>query len=51
MNLEKKVPARRKGIWNDHGRTYFSRETERRFYFVATICILIAGVLFKAGWL
>ncbi|MCG6911371.1 MAG: hypothetical protein LJE94_14770 [Deltaproteobacteria bacterium] len=31
------------------GRFYFSREAERKFFFVATMLMLVAGVLFKIG--
>lgn len=41
----------KKKIWNHQGRIYFSPAVERRFYFVATLCMLIAGILYKTGWL
>ena len=49
--IDKKSRLAKKKIWNHRGRTYFSPDVERRFYFAATIGILIAGILYKAGWL
>ncbi len=31
------------------GRIYFSRSAERRFYFIMTLIMLVAGTLFKLG--
>lgn len=31
------------------GRIYFSRESERRFYFILTLIMLIWGILYKIG--
>jgi len=31
------------------GKIYFSRELERRFYFILTILMLFLGLLSKAG--
>ena len=32
------------------GRSWFTREMERRFYFILTVIMLTAGILFKLGW-
>jgi hypothetical protein len=34
-----------------NGKIYFSKEAERRFYFILTILMLILGLLAKAGLL
>lgn len=31
------------------GRLWFTREAERRFYFVLTVMMLAAGILYKMG--
>ena len=31
------------------GRIWFSAETERRFYFILTLIMLVAGILYKMG--
>ncbi len=31
------------------GRIYFSRQSERRFYFILTLIMLIWGILYKIG--
>ena len=31
------------------GRVYFSRETERKFFFILTMVMLLLGLLAKAG--
>ncbi|MBL0715427.1 MAG: hypothetical protein JJV98_17195 [Desulfosarcina sp.] len=32
-----------------NGKIYFRKEGERRFYFLLTIAILVAGILYKIG--
>lgn len=31
------------------GRVWFSRETERRVYFILTVIMLVIGILYKTG--
>ncbi len=31
------------------GKIYFSKENERRFYFLLTIIMLLTGILYKVG--
>lgn len=31
------------------GRLWFTREAERRFYFILTMIMLVVGILYKAG--
>ena len=33
------------------GRLWFTKEMERRFYFVLTVIMLVAGILYKWGWI
>ena len=43
------ISEKRKALIHENGKIYFSRHTERRFFFVLTIVMLLAGILFKAG--
>lgn len=47
---EVRSDARRPIFRTRAGVTYFSRETERRFFFVATMVMLVVGILSKLGW-
>ena len=33
------------------GRVYFSRETERQFYFILTVIMAVAALAHRLGWL
>ena len=33
------------------GRIWFTRKTERRFYFILTVIMLAAGILYRLEWL
>jgi hypothetical protein len=33
------------------GRLWFTRETERRIYFILTVIMLAVGILYKLEWL
>ena len=35
----------------ENGRVWFTREAERRFYFILTVIMLAIGILYKAGLL
>jgi hypothetical protein len=48
MGLEKKNRPK-KMIQYQRGKIYFSRETERRFYFILIILMLLLGLFVKAG--
>ena len=41
--------ARRPQLMKKDGRLWFTREVERRFYFVLTGIMLIVGILCKTG--
>lgn len=43
----KKHPKRT--VHYENGRFYFTKETERSFYFVLTIIMLVTGILYKTG--
>jgi len=38
-----------KALIYKHGRIYFTKEGERRFYFFLTLVMLISGILYKIG--
>jgi hypothetical protein len=40
---------RKRTIYYTDGRFYFTKEAERTFYFVLTLLMLVAGMLYKAG--
>ncbi len=39
----------KKVVQYQDGKIFFSRETERKFYFILTILMLLLGLLAKAG--
>lgn len=41
----------RKRIWFPEGRIYFSRDTERRFFFFMTLGMAALGLAVRFGWL
>ncbi len=47
QNNQRKTPKRR--LVYENGRVYFTKETERAFYFVLTLVMLVAGILYKTG--
>jgi hypothetical protein len=42
-------PIDKKKFRMENGRIYFSRATERRFFFSLTVVMLLVGLLFKLG--
>jgi len=38
-----------KRIWFPEGRIYFSRDTERRFFFIMTLVMAVFGIAVKLG--
>ena len=38
-----------KALYHKDGKTYFSKKTERNFYFVLTLIMMMLGILTKAG--
>jgi hypothetical protein len=40
-----------KKIWFPEGRIYFSRDTERRFFFIMTLLMAAFGIAVKMGWI
>ena len=38
-----------KMLYFENGRLYFSKDTERKFFFVLTVLMLLVGVCFKLG--
>lgn len=45
----KKVIDPKKGLFHAKGITYFGRKTERKFYFVLTLIMLLLGIFAKLG--
>jgi len=45
---EKKIDSE-KGVVHANGVTFFDRKTERKFFFVLTLIMLLLGVLAKLG--
>ena len=43
------IMAPRPHLIRQDGRLWFTREAERRFYFVLTVIMLIEGILYKIG--
>ncbi|BBO80395.1 hypothetical protein [Desulfosarcina ovata] len=37
------------GLCYQDGRVWFTREAERRFYFILTLIMLVTGILYKIG--
>jgi hypothetical protein len=49
-NIDKeKAVSQKKTLFYSKGVTYFSKKTERTFFFILTIIMLIWGVLAKFG--
>lgn len=40
-----------KRVWFPEGRIYFSRDAERRFFFIMTLAMALFGVAVKFGWI
>lgn len=40
-----------KTLLHKAGVTYYSRETERRVFFILTLAMLLLGIIYKIGWL
>jgi hypothetical protein len=43
------IIEQKKGILYKNGKMYFTREMERKFYFILTILMLLLGLLAKTG--
>ena len=44
--------GRSKSVWlSGKGKIYFSKKAEQRFFFVLTVIMLLAGILYKFGLL
>ena len=52
MNINGSTKGRPRGrLFHRRGITYFTRDTERGFFFVLTLVMLLLGVLHKLGLL
>lgn len=47
--IEKNNPEQIKKLLYIDGKIYFSRTTERKFFFILTMIMLIAGIFSKIG--
>ncbi len=47
--LRNKLPEQEKTLFFKNGRTYFTKEAEKKFYFGLTIIMLLLGILSKVG--
>ena len=47
---EEKALTKKKALFHSKGVTYFDKKTERSFFFILTIIMLILGVLAKFGF-
>ena len=43
------MDKQKKALLHEKGKIYFTRETERKFYFGLTIIMLLFGILAKVG--
>jgi hypothetical protein len=41
--------GQKKTLCYQNGRLYFTKQAERSFYFILTLVMLVAGVLYKSG--
>jgi hypothetical protein len=48
-NTDTATSDRRRRLWYRDGKIYFSREGERRFFFVLTLVMLGLGISVKLG--
>lgn len=48
QHLKNSGPAIKSLCYKD-GRFYFTKEAERSFYFILTLIMLVAGILYKSG--
>ena len=39
------------GLRIENGKIYFSRDSERKFYFILSLILFVAGLCFKTGML
>jgi len=46
---ETPLPGDKKRIYHEKGMTFFDRDTERFFFFVMTLIMLVLGLLYKFG--
>ncbi len=46
---DERTMAKRPQLMEKAGRLWFTREAERRFYFILTLIMLVVGMLYKTG--
>ncbi|MCD6295838.1 MAG: hypothetical protein J7M30_01645 [Deltaproteobacteria bacterium] len=50
-NSQEKLMDTKKALFHSKGITYFDKKTERNFFFVLTIMMLLWGIFAKFGFL
>lgn len=51
MTTDDNEPKPSRWIHSANGRIYFSREAERRFFFILTIGMAVFGLLVRLDWI
>ncbi len=49
LSTKDKIKSKKKWLHYENGRTYFTRESERKLFFILTVFMLVSGILMKAG--
>ncbi len=49
-SVDQQIKERRKSLFYQNGKFYFTQKTERRFFFIMTLIMLLLGLLVKLGW-
>ena len=49
LSTKDKIKPQKKWLHYENGRTYFTRESERKLFFILTVFMLVSGILMKAG--
>ena len=50
INREEKTAGNKETFFHSKGITYFNKKTERTFFFILTIIMLLWGILTKLGF-
>lgn len=45
------ISKTRRKIWFPEARIYYSRDAERRFFFIMTVGMAVLGLAIKFGWI
>ena len=50
INREEKTTGNKKTFFHSKGITYFNKKTERTFFFILTVIMLLWGILTRLGF-